>query len=81
MRSKLTRVLLAAMLALGGGTALAACNEDDRPEGEDIERGVEDAGDAAKDAAEDAGDAAKDAGEAAEDAGDDARDDGNDDGR
>ena len=67
MTRKLITLITAGMLAFSGA-AVSACGSDDRPESEDIEQGVEDAGNAAGNAAEDAGDAAEDAGNAAEDA-------------
>ena len=60
MPRKLTTLLTALMLALSG-VAFTACGSDDRPEGQDIERGAEDAGNAVEDAAEDVGNAAEDA--------------------
>lgn len=60
MTRKLTTILTAFLIALSGAAA-TGCGSDDRPEGNDIERGVEDAAEGAGDAAEDAGDAVEDA--------------------
>ena len=68
MPRRTAHILVSVALAAGGVPALAACGEDDRPEREDIERGVDDATDEAGEAAEDAGDALEDAGNDAEDA-------------
>ncbi len=64
MARTLTAYLTALTLALSGA-AFTACSSDDRPESEDVERSVEDAGNAAGKAAEDAGDAAEKAGDEA----------------
>jgi hypothetical protein len=66
MARKITSLVTALMLALSGA-AFTACSEDDRPEGEDIERTVDGA-------AEDAGNAAEDAGNAVDDAAENATD-------
>jgi hypothetical protein len=60
MTRKLVPLLTALALALPGA-AFTACSNDDRPEGEDVERSAEEAADKAKETANDAAKAAEEA--------------------
>jgi hypothetical protein len=71
MRKRTAHVLIAAVLAAGGAPALAGCGDDDVPDRNEIERGVDDATDDAGEALDETGD---EAGEALDDAEDAVRD-------
>jgi hypothetical protein len=53
MRGRLARTLFVGLLALS--TMGVACDESDRPEGEDIERGVEEGGEEVEEQIEEGG--------------------------
>jgi hypothetical protein len=53
MRVRLARILLAGSLAFS--TLGAACDESDRPEGEDIQKGVEEGGEEVEEQVEEGG--------------------------
>ena len=53
MRARIARILLAGLLALSG--VGVACDESDRPETEDIERGVEEGGEEVEQQVEEGG--------------------------